>query len=177
MLRPARADLSQPACAQLRRKLRRAARAGVTVSLGTDLPVAEMAAVAADWTRLRGAERGFSMGRYDPAYVAGQHVYLARAGDRLAGFATFHVTPDEWALDLMRHGPDMPEGTMHALVAAALADAARLGVARLSLAGLPPRPDPRRGLAARLVARGLSRLSGPGLHQFKAAFAPAFVPQ
>ncbi len=177
VLRPAGADLSQPACAQLRRKLRRAARAGVAVSLGTDLPVAEMTAVAADWTRLRGAERGFSMGRYDPAYVAGQRVYLARAGDRLAGFATFHVTKDEWALDLMRHAPDMPEGTMHALVAAALSDAQRLGVARLSLAGLPPRPDLRRGLAARLVARGLSRLSGPGLHQFKAAFAPAFVPQ
>jgi phosphatidylglycerol lysyltransferase len=177
VLRPAQADLSQPACAQLRRKLRRATRAGVAVTHETDLPIADMTAVAADWTRLRGAERGFSMGRYDPAYVAGQRVYLARLGGRLVGFATFHVTPGEWALDLMRHGPDMPEGTMHALVAAALADAARLGVPRLSLSGLPPGQDRRRGFAARMVARGLSRLSGPGLHQFKAAFAPTFVPQ
>lgn len=177
VLRPAQADPSQPACAQLRRKLRRAARAGVTVTKENDLPVAEMTAVASDWTRLRGAERGFSMGRYDPAYIAGQRVYLARAGDRLAGFATFHVTPGEWALDLMRHGPDMPEGTMHALVVAAIGDAARLGVPRLSLSGLPPDEGRRRRFAARMVARGLSRVSGAGLHQFKAAFAPAFVPQ
>ena len=177
VLRPAQTDLSQPACAQLRRKLRRATQARVTVSLGIDLPVADMTAVAVDWTRLRGTERGFSMGRYDPAYVAGQRVYLARAGGRLAGFATFHVTADEWALDLMRHGPDMPEGTMHALVAAALADAARLGVARLSLSGLPPGHDRGRKVIARIVAQALSRFSGPGLHQFKAAFAPAFMPQ
>jgi phosphatidylglycerol lysyltransferase len=77
----------------------------------------------------------------------------------------------------MRHGRDMPEGTMHALVAAALADAKALGVPRLSLAGLPPLPDRRRRFAARMIATGLARLSGPGLHQFKASFAPAFVPQ
>lgn len=158
---------------RLRRKLRAAERAGVAVAAGAAhcLPFAEMAAVAAEWSEARGGERGFSMGRWSPAYVSGQRVFLARHGGRLVAFATVHASSGEWALDLMRSTSAAPDGTMHALVTAAVADAAAAGCPRFSLAALP---------AQRVEAPG-ARIPGcvapgAGLRQFKTAFAPRREP-
>lgn len=167
-------DLSTAARAGLRRKLRRAAAAGVQVTRETPLPLAEMAALAQAWAAAHGGERGFSMGRYAPGYVAGQQVYLARRQGRLVGFATFHRGVSEWTIDLMRHGADAPDGTMQALVMAAIGDAGRQGLARLSLAAVP---EAAFG-PARPQRRWRARLGHPGagLWQFKAAFAPQWQP-
>jgi len=174
---PARFALAGPAHAGLRRKLRHAAKAGVTVSSvppGGALPGAQMAALSAAWVSARGGgrggERGFSMGRYTPGYVAGQHCLLAWQEGRLVAFATFHAGRGEWTLDLMRSGTGLPDGTMQALIAEAIAQAAAAGVPRLSLAAVPPDPVRLRGLPARIW-----RLMGHkpcGLAQFKAGFAP-----
>lgn len=162
-----------PAHARLRRKLRSAERAGVAAALAWpgSLPLAEMQAVALAWAGARGGERGFSMGRWSPAYVAGQRVLLAWHGDRLVAFATFHDGGREWTLDLLRTLPDAPDGTMHALVATAIAEAAARGRPRLSLAALPSARAA--ALAARLPGAGGA---GEGLRQFKAAFAPRREP-
>lgn len=171
VLDPAAHDAARPACRQLRRKLKKARAAGVEVSrAGDTLPLDEMARVAADWAAAQGGERGFSMGRFEAGYVAGQQVWLARVGGRLVGFATFHRGAEERTLDLMRPGPEAPDGTMHLLVEAAIAAARAEGAARLSLAAAPLEAP----AAATPLARAVHRLCAPnrGLRQFKAAFAP-----
>ncbi len=168
-LDPATFDPRAEGLGQLRRKLRHAEKAGVTVASADPgaLPLPDLSALAAAWAAHHGgAERGFSMGRFDPAYVARQQVWIARRGDRPVGFVTFHAGAAERTLDLVRIAPDAPDGTGHALVAAAIRSAAADGIPRLSLAGLP---HPR--LAARLERLRLPA-PGAGLAQFKRAFAP-----
>lgn len=168
-LDPAAFDPRADGFGQLRRKLRQAAKAGVTVTPADPdaLPMDDLAAVAAAWAAHHGgAERGFSMGRFDPVYVARQQVWIARRGDRAVGFVTFHAGGAERTLDLVRIAPDAPDGTGHALVTAAIRGAAADGIPRLSLAALP---HPR--LADRLARLGLPA-PGAGLAQFKRAFAP-----
>lgn len=160
--------------AGLRRKLRRAAAAGVTVAHASRLPLADMSRVATLWAHRHGGERGFSMGRYAADYVSGQRVYLAWHNGRLIAFATFHEGPHDWALDLMRHGPDLPDGTMHALICAAIADAASANIRRLSLAAVPEAAfGCHRWFDALLHRAGRE---GSGLRHFKAAFAPEWQP-
>ncbi|MCB2126538.1 MAG: DUF2156 domain-containing protein [Rhodobacteraceae bacterium] len=162
-----------PRLAGLRRKLGKADRAGVKIARAAEgvLPMAELAALAAVWAKARGGERGFSMGRFAPDYIRAQRLYLARREGRTVAFISFHEGRREWTLDLMRSLPDAPDGTMHALVARAIEEAAAAGVARVSLAALPlaPRPGCRGRTAA--VARWL-RPNGDGLARFKSAFAP-----
>lgn len=180
-----------PDHAGLRRKLRKAAKSGVRVerALPGTAPMAELAGVAAAWARARGGERGFSMGRFAPAYLAGARLYLARCGDRVVGFASFHEARGEggrgeWVLDLMRALPEAPDGTMQALVARAVEEAAVEGAGRLSLAALPapvaagavPGLAPVAALAARLAARFGRGRRVDGLAQFKAGFAPRAEP-
>ena len=159
---------------KLRRGLRRAAAAGVTVTCTTTLPLEEMTRIAADWARTHGGERGFSMGRFAPDYVAGQRVYLALRGGRLIGFVTFQPGENDWSLDLMRHAARLPEGTMLALIAAAIAEAAAEGVPRLSLGAVPEAAFGGR----RLIDRALRRFGcdGAGLLHFKSGFAPQWRP-
>lgn len=156
-----------PAHAGLRRKLRRAGQAGVSVTAVTGpCPLAEMARVAACWAKAHGGERGFSMGRWCPHYVAGQRVFLARHEGRVIAFVTLHDGPDEWTLDLLRSLPDCPDGTMYALLTAAIDAARAAGIPRLSLAAV--RRAPRR--------RRTGHPPDGGLARFKAAFAPRWEP-
>lgn len=173
-LDPRSFDLAAPERSGLRRKRRRAAAADVLVLQEAPLPLAEMAQVAAAWRAAHGGERGFSMGRFAPAYVAGQQVYLARHKGRLVGFATFHRGVSEWVLDLMRLDAGAPDGTMQTLVTAAIEDAGRRGLPRLSLAAVPEAAFGRAGA----LHRGLARLGhgSVGLWQFKAGFAPHWQP-
>ena len=162
--------LQQPACRQLRRKLRGLDTAGVRiVAQPPVLPVAEMAQVAQDWAARNGGEKGFSMGQFDPALLARQQVILAYRGDMLIGFASFHSNRNGWSLDLMRSHNDAPCGTMHGLIHAAIVRAKATGMAQISLAAVPAWP----GILAQLCARspGLT-----GLAQFKGSFGPAWTP-
>ncbi len=166
---------------QLRRKLRQAEAAGVTTSApgpADALPLAEMDAIARAWAGAHGGERGFSMGGWHPDTLGWARVVLAhdRAG-RLVGFVTLHSNAREHTLDLMRSAPDAPDGTMHRLVAEAIAGAARDGVARLSLAAVPRAPRAADPLPIRSLRARLDRDSGAaGLRQFKASFAPHWEP-
>ncbi|SIN93367.1 phosphatidylglycerol lysyltransferase domain-containing protein [Vannielia litorea] len=184
--------LDSPEHRQLRRKLRRAEKAGLVITreMGPPDPAtsAEMAAVSAAWEAGRGGARGFSMGRFCPVYIGHQHRYVARSRGRILGFASFHVSTREWVLDLMRTLPDSPEGgtaapdgTMHALVLRAIEEAAARGCPRLSLAAVPLRGTPAEDsgtppLFAALRARLDEATGGAGLRQFKACFAPRWEP-
>ena len=186
VLNPVTFTQSGPDRARLRRKLAHARKAGVVVAPVTTLPEVEMAAVVADWALVHGRERGFSMGRWDAAYVAGQRVIAARsAAGVLLAFITFHegaghegaghAGAGDWVLDLVRFRPGTPDGTTYAMVCCAL-DLARVeGIGRLSLAAVP---EPAFGLTGPLAALVRRATHGSiGLAQFKSAFAPKWEPR
>lgn len=169
--------LDLPARAGLRRKLRKAAMAGVLARLERPSDWGALAQVNADWAMARGGERGFSMGRFDPAYLAAQQVIVARRAGQVVGFASFHLATLRgeavWFLDLLRPHPDAPDGTAHALVLAALETARSAGAGRISLAAVPISCNrSERGIVARLGRR--SPGTSDGLYQFKASFAPVW---
>ena len=174
---PATFSPEGPDRARLRRKLRHAARAGLRLTSfspdeGEKTPWADLARLNRDWVARHGRERGFSMGRYAQPYLAGQRLYLAYRGDKLTAFIIFHLSEREWALDLVRPGADATDGTVHALIVAALADARAEGVARLSLAAAPLPALGLTGWPARLSLALIPTLRSAGLRQFKDSFAP-----
>ena len=160
---PSGFDLTSPALASLRRKLRKAASAGVTITRNHDRHCPALARINADWAHHHKGERGFSMGRFCPVYLSSQRLYVAWHAGQPVAFASFHTAAQEWTLDLMRHAATLPDGTMHSLIAAAIADARSSAVPRLSLAAVPAFP-------ARL--RRLLPAESDGLARFKQTFAP-----
>ena len=156
-------------------------KAGITIRAErgplSDRQAAGFGAIDQAWQSQHGPARGFSMGRYDRAYVAWQRRYVAYDQGRILAFVTFHSIDGEWVLDLMRHLPDIPGGTMHALVWAAIEDAQALACRRLTLAALPVAEGSAADPVARLIRRNLNRACGAaGLRQFKACFAPHYEP-
>lgn len=164
--------LATPSRAGLRRKLRRAAAAGITV---TTAPVdwEVLAQINTEWAACHGGEQGFSMGRFDRGYLSGQRLYVALLDARPVAFVSFHVGKNEWTLDLMRHVSSIPDGTMHGLLVQAIADAARQTLPRLSLSAVPfaalnPAPTSPFGRLIHSILGGRKT----GLTQFKSAFVP-----
>ena len=146
--------------------------------------------ISAAWLHGReGGEKGFCMGRFDPAGL--DEVWLAiawvPATRRVEGFCTW--TPvwarRGWALDLVRRRPDAPTGVMEFLVARSVEQARLQGDTMMSLSlsalvkvdsvsGEPdgtPASDPARAF---LIER-LSRFYDfQGLFRWKRKFAPVF---
>ena len=173
---PSTFTLSAPACAGLRRKLRKAATAGVTASHAATPPLPDLARIASRWAQDHGGERGFSMGRFCPTYLAGQRIYVAQQGKHIIAFVSFHHTPENWALDLMRHDAGVPDGTMHALIHTALHDAHALGIRQVSLAAVPITALGSAFPTLRALSRKVAGDDGQGLARFKSAFAPRWHP-
>lgn len=172
-LDPAGFTTDGPSRRQLRRKLRKAENAGVLVAEAQAMPLAEMDAVARAWAEVRGGERGFSMGTWDPATLPWSRVFLARREGKLIGFLTLHANDAEWTLDLMRQRPDAPDGTMHLLLAEAIAAARAAAVPRLSLAAVPLGKQAREPELFHRLRDRIDRISGAeGLRQFKSCFGP-----
>lgn len=161
---------------QLRRKLRHAGDAGLRIERAKHLPLCDMAEVSAEWDSAHGGARGFSMGRFDPAYLQDQIVFLAYKQDRLLAFISLHRAAHEWCLDLMRSRSDCPDGTMHALVHEAINAARARGINTLSLAAVPARAEGKTFIKARLRRLADCAAGGAGLRQFKASFAPHWQP-
>lgn len=152
---------------QLRRKLRKANSAGITTRHSSTLPLQDMADISEGWITRSGGERGFSMGLFTPEFVQSQRCYLAMQEGQLQGFISLNTCKSEWSLDLMRQTADAPDGTMHALLAHAIEDAAELGLPRLSLAAVPFEHRNK------FLHHCVQNASGAnGLRQFKASFAP-----
>lgn len=175
---PQRFRLDIPARAGLRRKLRKAAIAGVMAAQDAQPHWAALAEVNTAWAAARGGEHGFSMGRFDPAYLAHQEVFVARQAGHLVGFVSFHVArirgAEVWTLDLLRPDPSAPDGTAQALILAALEAARSRGVARLSLAAVPICCNSADGGFAARLGRWLDAGGKSGLGQFKESFAPSW---
>jgi phosphatidylglycerol lysyltransferase len=145
-----RFTLDGPAVSQVRRAVRKAEAAGLTVvqsAAGEDPfePGAgppgfaeELRAVSDDWLRARhGGEKGFCMGRFDTHRM--RDVWLLAAWNpvarRVEAFTTWVPVPARlgWALDLGRRRQDAAPGAMDLLVVRAVQAARERGDAMLSL--------------------------------------------
>jgi phosphatidylglycerol lysyltransferase len=78
----------------------------------------ELRAVSDDWLRTRSvAEKGFSLGCFEPDYVARFPAAIVECGRRIEAFATLWpgLMGQEVSTDLMRHHRDAPKSVMEAL--------------------------------------------------------------
>lgn len=186
--------LEGPARARLRQVRSRLTRDGWTVEVlepGTVTDWDALRVVSDAWLdRQSGGEKAFSLGRFDPGYLA--RFPVAVASRRLDGsssapvaFASLWPSADrgELAVDLMRHGPDAPGGVMDLLFLAVIDWARSRGYRHLDL-GMTPLA----GLASVRYAPTLTRLGAAiyavgervygfrGLRAYKAKFQPRWRP-
>ena len=149
--------------------------------------VGELRTVSDAWLGDKGArEKGFSLGRFDPAYLCRFPVAVVRAGGRTVAFANLWRSGgrEELSVDLMRHVPDGPPGVMDFLFVSLLLwgkeqgyDWFNLGMA--PLAGLPQRqlaPVWSR-LGALLYRHGEHFYNFQGLRAYKDKFDPLWEPR
>lgn len=146
----------------------------------------ELRQVSDEWLAERNArERGFSLGRFDPAYVARFPVAVVRKGGRIVAFADLWLSGgrEEASVDLMRHRADAPAGVMDFLFCELFAWARGEGYRWFSL-GMAPLPE----VADRPLAPLWNRVNSlvfrhgehfynvQGLRQYKEKFGPEWSP-
>ncbi|MFT3964326.1 MAG: bifunctional lysylphosphatidylglycerol flippase/synthetase MprF [Sphingobium sp.] len=183
--------LDGPAAKPLRYAVRRAEKEGASFAI---VPAAELPAVMEElrgisdrWLEAKGhREKGFSVGRFDPAYMARFDCAVVRQGGRIVAFANIWPTADrsELSIDLMRHDDAMPYGTMDYLFVKLMQWGREQGYGRFTL-GLAPLS----GLEARRLAPLWMRLGSllyhhgealygfEGLRSYKDKFSPVWEPR
>lgn len=188
-LSPANFALDRPERRELRRKLAQVTKAGVTLHRHDpgEAELRGLVAVAAAWAAAKPrGEQTFSMGHFDPGYVAAHRIFAARQGGQMIAFLSVWVSGDggQWMIDLMRQIPDAPNGTMHALVAEAIAAAREGGAAEFNLCMAPlsgldrlAPVTPLSRLGALIYTRADARHGLQGLRRFKEMFRPDWHPR
>jgi phosphatidylglycerol lysyltransferase len=175
----------------MRQALRRAERGGLAFEV---VPAAHVPAiiprlriVSDRWLETKGAaEKAFSVGRFDPAYLARFDMAVLRLEGRIIAFANLWPTAnrEELSSDLMRYLPDAPHGTMDVLFLRLMQWGAAAGYQRFNL-GMAPLS----GLNGQRLAPMWSRIGHAiydhgealygfaGLRAFKAKFRPSWTPR
>jgi phosphatidylglycerol lysyltransferase len=142
--------------------------------------------VSEAWLAERGAaEKGFSLGRFDPEYFSWSPIALVRREHELVGFANLQPPygPNGTAsVDLMRQTPDAPRGSMDFLFARVMQWAKEQGHARFSLGmaplsnvGVHPYARINEQLAALAFRYGNRLYNYQGLRQYKDKFKPEWT--
>jgi phosphatidylglycerol lysyltransferase len=184
--------LDTPGRRGLRRVLRQLERERVAFELlprdAVPLLLPELRRVSDEWlAEKRVREKGFSLGRFDEAYLRRFPVAVARAaGGDVVAFANVLATAggEELSADLMRHTAAAPHGVMDFLFAHLMLWGRERGYAWFNL-GMAPLS----GLAARRLAPGWAHVEHwlyrhgehfynfQGLRQYKAKFDPVWTPK
>jgi phosphatidylglycerol lysyltransferase len=181
-------NLKGAARANLRSGVNRGEREGLTFEVVPPAGVAallpELRTVSDAWLRQQhGREKRFSVGRFDDAYLQRLPVAVVRRAGQIIAFANLMLTDakQEASVDLMRHLPDTPPGTMDYLFAKILLHLQAEGYARFGL-GMAPMA----GMAERRSAPHWQRLGRllfehggrfynfRGLYNFKDKFEPVW---
>ena len=175
----------------LRSSMNRAEREGLSFEI---IPAAEVVSaidelrsISDAWlVQHQTAEKTFSLGSFDVAYVLQHAIAVVRKNARMVAFATLQSTPlkIEASADLMRHLPDAPPGTMDFLFVSMLLhfqahnfECFSLGMAPLSgMADHPLAPNWHR-LGRLLFAHGEHFYNFQGLRAFKEKFDPHWEPR
>jgi phosphatidylglycerol lysyltransferase len=132
------------------------------------------------------AEKGFSLGAFDPDYVKRHPAAIVRKQDRMVAFATLLTTDRriEATVDLMRHQPGAPSGTMDFLFIKLMLHFQaegfqRFGLGMAPLSGMvshPLAPNWHR-LGRLLFSHGEHFYNFQGLRAFKEKFEPQWQPR
>lgn len=138
-------------------------------------------------TSRHGGEMRFSDGWFNERYIRHSPVVVVRSAEGMA-IAFANLVPEyqknELTLDLMRHFPDVPNGTMDFLFVKMLQWAKEQGYTSFSLGlsavvGVGEEPeDPRLEQALHTISEYVSRFYNfKGLHAFKEKFHPRWEPR
>lgn len=184
-------SLDGPTRRDLRYAVRRAERDGLSfevvprdrVPCLTD----DLAAVSNTWLSLKHAsEKRFSVGYFDPRYLAEFDLAVVRLGGRIIAFANiWQGAPGGVAsIDLMRYLPDVSPLTMDYLFVKLLLWAKAKGFVAFSLGMAPLSGLEARSLAplwnrigALIFRRGENFYNFRGLRQYKQKFSPEWEPR
>ena len=181
-------DMKGGEWANLRRAINRATRDGLTYEFvspeGIPGIMAEIRAISDAWLAHGGTrEKRFSLGAFDPAYVASFPVAVARMDGHIVAFATLPTAEQSRSVfvDLMRFLPGAHRGVMDFLIVRLIEDLKARGHARLNL-GMAPLAGLKRASLwdrfGRFVAAHGNRFYGfKGLYNFKAKFDPQWTPR
>lgn len=174
----------------LRTAVNRAEREGLTFAVidiaDVQAAVPALRVVSDAWLgEHRAAEKRFSIGAFDPDYIARNPVAVVRDGERIVAFASLLVAGElasgeaEASIDLMRHLPDAPPGTMDFLFARLLQHLSDAGYVHFGLGMAPLSGMAAHALAPNwhrmgrlLFARGEQFYNFRGLRAFKDKFDP-----
>jgi phosphatidylglycerol lysyltransferase len=183
-------SLEGPDRARLRQVYNRAGRDGLSfeVIAPEDLPahMDRLHAISDEWLDAHGgAEKGFSLGRFDPDYISSFPVAVARLGGEIVAFANLWpgAGRQEIAIDLMRFSAEAPRAVMDYLFVSGMLWAKGEGYRRFDL-GMAPLS----GLEAHRLAPAMTRLGAflfehanavygfEGLRAYKDKFHPDWEP-
>jgi phosphatidylglycerol lysyltransferase len=175
----------------LRQALNRGEREQMSIEvLPPGLPpgtLAELRAISDAWLDEHStAEKGFSLGSFSEPYLQRVPIAMVRAGSRPVAFATLMTTEraEEASVDLMRHVPGAPNGTMDFLFTQLMLHYKAQGVQRFALGMAPMAGMETHELAPRwhrfgrwLFHSGESFYNFRGLRSFKDKFHPVWEPR
>ncbi len=175
----------------LRRNWRKAAETGAQFEVvppdQVALHVNELKAVSDQWlAHHAGGEKGFTMGRFDPAYVCEFPCAVVRVEGEIVAFANLWTTAERtsFSMDLMRYGEAAPKNIMDFLFVELLQwgreqgyEAFEFGMAPLAgLAGRPLAPLMTR-VGRLLFERGEDLYNFQGVRRYKDKYDPIWSPR
>lgn len=149
--------------------------------------VAELRNISDAWLGGKtGREKGFSVGRFDPDYLAFSDISVVRKDGRIVAFANILTSSagQHVAIDLMRYFPDEASGLMEYMFLSLIEHYKAQGAEELSLGTAP-----LSGLSERSVAKSWNRFGRliyrhggtfynfEGLRAFKQKFQPEWRPR
>eukprot|EP00913_Durusdinium_trenchii_P026868 g25203.t1 len=187
----ARFDLKGGAWLKLRRSINRAERDGLQFSMlrADEVPgvLDELLDVSRTWlSSHNAAEKGFSLGKFQPQYVAAGPVAVIRLEGRIVAFANILSTSStgDAFIDLMRHVPDTHRGMMDLLFVRIMEHMKAEGFRTLNL-GMAPlaglathRKAPLwNHLGGRIFRSGERFYNFKGVLAFKSKFDPEWQPR
>lgn len=174
--------------AHLRQAMNRAERDELTFEIVSveQVPalLPELRAVSDAWLQEHETrEKGFSLGTFEPSYVTRQPFAVIRQRGQLVAFANLLITQskDEISVDLMRHTPQGPGGTMDFLFTKLMLHSQAEGYRRFGLGMAPMSGMASHELAPRwhrfgrlLFDHGETFYNFRGLRSFKDKFDPTW---
>ncbi|WP_377295816.1 GNAT family N-acetyltransferase [Rhizobium sp. SGZ-381] len=186
-----RFDLKGGAWLKLRRSINRAERDGLEFAFlqPCEVPAVldELLSVSRQWLAAHKAgEKGFSLGTFQPAYVAASPVAVVRIEGRIVAFANILTANNgrEAFIDLMRHVPGTHRGMMDLLFVRTMERLKANGFSTMNL-GMAPLAGLSDHQAAplwnhigrRIFRHGERFYNFQGVLSFKSKFDPAWQPR
>jgi phosphatidylglycerol lysyltransferase len=175
---------------KLRQALRRLEKEGATFRIVPDCDVPpimdQLRLISDDWLGVKAvAEKGFSLGLFDPEYISRFPVAVVERDGEIQAFANLWPGPQhvELSVDLMRYRHTAPKGIMEPLFAHLLKWGKEqgylwfsLGMAPLSGFETSPVAPLWNRIGAFLYEHGESLYNFQGLRAYKEKFNPAWEP-